>query len=267
LCIFIVKKNLKKSKEINRAVIIFLSPSKTMAKAPCRTDVPPIKPPFEDAAAQFYQTLQKLTQNWWAKEAGLSPAKAQETWDIYQKPFAPQAPAGLLYTGTTYQGLSPVNWSGPTIERAKSQLWIFSALFGILPFHGALQPYRLDFKMPSSKMGLPPLMGYWKPKVAGLLQARTEAEGGVNCASGEFLPLIKGWDGVITPEFREWRKDKKGAGKWQNITTFSKKARGTMAAWILREGIENPEDIQAFDQEGYRLNTQDFSPDDWVFTR
>jgi cytoplasmic iron level regulating protein YaaA (DUF328/UPF0246 family) len=267
LCIFIVLNKQKKSKDNNRPVIIFLSPSKTMGRVPSRTDVPSKPPPFIEDARELYGRIQKLPPKWWSSFGGLSPVKAQETWEIYQAPFSPQAPAGLLYTGTTYQGLAPELWSKDTVQRAKEQLYIFSALFGILPFDGGLQPYRLDFKMPSGKMDLPPLMSYWKHKVQALLQESVENKGAVNCASGEFLPLIKGWKGLITPEFREWRQDKAGRGRWQNVSTFSKKARGSLASWCLREGISRTEDIRGFDVDGYAHNTQDFSAQDWVFTR
>ncbi|MGB1319249.1 MAG: peroxide stress protein YaaA [Flavobacteriales bacterium] len=48
---------------------------------------------------------------------------------------------------------------------------------------------------------------------------------------------------------------------------YAKQARGMMAGYILRNGINNAEDLKGFTDGGYRF-TQDLSDDStWVFTR
>ena len=48
---------------------------------------------------------------------------------------------------------------------------------------------------------------------------------------------------------------------------YAKNARGLMSRFIIENRIDNPEDIKAFDVDGYLFN-QDLSTEKaWVYTR
>ena len=67
---------------------------------------------------------------------------------------------------------------------------------------------------------------------------------------------------VITPVFKDWK-----SGQYKIISFFAKKARGLMSRYVLENKIKNPNDLRAFNNEGYVFN-EDFSTEkSFVFTR
>jgi len=215
---------------------------------------------FLPEAQALYQILSQKGEEKWIEAAGISPALAQETSKLYQKPFSPAFCAALGYKGSTFQGLSPDIWTLKIWKKANKTLRIFSALYGLLKPLDLIQKYRLDFSSKSKALGLPPLMSYWKKILLPHLGKITAGKKIINCASSEFNPLIQGLEGVITPRFLEWQK-----GSYKQISTFSKKARGTFASWLLSQEEDVP--LESFNLEGYKFNSKDFPKEHWVFTR
>ena len=87
----------------------------------------------------------------------------------------------------------------------------------------------------------------------------------VNLASNEYFKsvhpdLLPG--NVITPIFKDYNK-----GSYKVLAFFAKKARGQMASFIVKNRINKPDDIKAFDVDGYRFSESHSSEFDWVFTR
>src|SRR5699024_7896627 len=72
----------------------------------------------------------------------------------------------------------------------------------------------------------------------------------VNLASNEYFKSVqkKQLPGpVIEPVFQDEKN-----GQYKVISFWAKKARGRMAAWILRENVTQPRDLQAYAEDGYR---------------
>ncbi|MEO0445651.1 MAG: peroxide stress protein YaaA, partial [Verrucomicrobiota bacterium] len=67
---------------------------------------------------------------------------------------------------------------------------------------------------------------------------------------------------VISPVFKDWKK-----GKLKIISFFAKKARGTMADFLIRERIKKPDDLKGFTGMGYAFDAEGSSGDEWLFTR
>ena len=67
---------------------------------------------------------------------------------------------------------------------------------------------------------------------------------------------------VITPVFKDYSN-----GTYKILSFFAKKARGSMATFIVKNRITKPEDIKQFDVDGYVFNDSFSSEDKWVFTR
>ena len=51
------------------------------------------------------------------------------------------------------------------------------------------------------------------------------------------------------------------------IGFFAKHARGAMARFMIRNRLERPEDLKAFDADGYSYQGKLSAGDNWVFTR
>ena len=67
---------------------------------------------------------------------------------------------------------------------------------------------------------------------------------------------------IVTPIFMDYKTD-----KYKIISFFAKKARGLMAAFIVKGKITDVEDIKHFDSDGYSFNSAMSEGDKWVFTR
>ncbi len=67
---------------------------------------------------------------------------------------------------------------------------------------------------------------------------------------------------IITPVFKE---DK--GNEYKVVTVYAKTARGLMSRFIIQNKIEDPEEIKAFDTDGYLYNRDLSTEKEWVFTR
>ena len=67
---------------------------------------------------------------------------------------------------------------------------------------------------------------------------------------------------IITPVFKDWSN-----GKYRIISFFAKKARGQMAAYIIKNRLKTPELLTGFDVDGYRFDQEESSDSKLVFKR
>ena len=87
----------------------------------------------------------------------------------------------------------------------------------------------------------------------------------INIASYEYFSSIRPSAfpfRVVTPVFKEQDGD-----GFRNVTIYAKKARGLMLRFILQHRIDDPEELKAFDLEGYYFNPDCSSENEWWFTR
>ena len=87
----------------------------------------------------------------------------------------------------------------------------------------------------------------------------------INLASDEYFRSIEPRTfpyKIITPIFKE--SDDTG---FRNVTIYAKKARGMMLRFIIRNKINDPEYLRAFDEEGYYFNNDLSKQNEWVFCR
>ena len=66
---------------------------------------------------------------------------------------------------------------------------------------------------------------------------------------------------VVTPEFLVHKN-----GKLTTVVIYAKMCRGEMTRYILKNRIENPEDLKGFEWEGFTYNEQESTPERMVFT-
>ena len=88
----------------------------------------------------------------------------------------------------------------------------------------------------------------------------------INLASNEYFKSVKPKllsTPMITPNFKELRED----GSYKVIGLFAKRARGMMAAYILKNKITDAEKIKDFNEAGYQYNAELSTTKDWIFTR
>lgn len=171
-----------------------------------------------------------------------------------------------VFNGEVYRGFDAMTLSKEELQRAQNNLRILSGLYGILKPLDVIAPYRLEM---GTKWSVTPskknLYQFWGNKVTNQLKLELDDNIIVNLASTEYAKvvqpkLIKGR--IVTPIFKEFKN-----GEYKVIMIFAKRARGTMARYIIENDITNVEEIKYFNVDGYRFDENLSKGDEWVFTR
>lgn len=208
-----------------------------------------------------------------ARLMDISPKLAElnhQRFQAWSLPFTPENawPAVLMFNGDVYQGLKAETFSVSEFETAQKQLRILSGVYGLLKPLDLIQPYRLEMGTTISIAGKKNLYDFWKAKITAKLNQEFSETGKkvlVNLASNEYFGAIdtkKLKARIITPSFKEHKN-----GQFQMVSFFAKRARGLMSRFIIQNNISDPEEIKAFDMEGYYFNNVLSKGDNWIFTR
>lgn len=256
------------------AFYVFLSPSKgqrnldeVQALAGARELV---EPTFADAAAALGAVCKTWTVDNLARRWKMSPAKAEEVYEMWQSwGRGPGQAAVLTYDGPAFRSLDASSLGSKEKAGLLSPLRIFSALYGVLGPWDAIHPYRLDFTLGSVELaqGSTSLKSYWKAPVAQYLgQTLGPDDWIVDLASSEFsflLEPVRKTHRVISPVFLE----AKDGGGWKKApSAFAKQGRGALAREILLAKPQSPDDLVGISAFRYSHNCQDFDQNQWTFT-
>ena len=87
----------------------------------------------------------------------------------------------------------------------------------------------------------------------------------VNLASKEYTRVVDFKtlpNRVITPVFKDYKN-----GKLKTIMVYAKKARGSMAHYIVSNRIENLENLKGFNTGSYAFDANLSSESEWFFIR
>ena len=181
--------------------------------------------------------------------------------DIQNHKKLKNVPAISMYYGVSFKELELEDYSEKSLKYLKNNLLILSALYGIsLPFD-LLKKYRLDMTMSIMDKGL---YSFWKKDVTDYISnILNKDEILLNLASGEFSKVIDNKKiPMINIDFRE-EKD----GVYKSVSTYSKKARGKFLNYLIKNQINNLEDIKEVELDKYSLNKDLSDEKNFVFTR
>jgi cytoplasmic iron level regulating protein YaaA (DUF328/UPF0246 family) len=117
-------------------------------------------------------------------------------------------------------------------------------------------------------LGSTSLYDFWGERVTAALNDALQKQRSpllVNLASVEYYKVVREKQlqaRVISPVFKDFSN-----GQYKIVSFFAKKARGLMSAWILRNRLKKPEDLLAFDVDGYHYSAKDSTGNSPVFLR
>lgn len=254
-------------------MLIVLSPAKTLAMEAPPATVQSSLPDFIPHSAQLIDTLKTFSPAQIASLMRISDPLAALNVGRYaswSREFSPQnaKQAVLAFNGDVYAGLEAASLSPAQLDYTQSHVRILSGLYGMLRPLDLMQPYRLEMGTRLETVRGKNLYAFWGDIVTtaldDLLQARSSAAL-VNLASEEYFKVVK--PGllsvpVITPVFEDWKN-----GKYKIISFYAKRARGLMARFAALHGITRPEQLQAFDLEGYAFDADASTGQSWIFRR
>lgn len=173
-------------------------------------------------------------------------------------------PALLSYEGIQYRYMAPGIFERRQFEYIEEHLRILSGFYGLLrPFDGVV-PYRLELQARLAGDGYRNLYQFWADKPARQLAGETDLV--VNLASKEYSKIVAAHlpeqVRFLTCSFAEWKE-----GRLIEKGTLCKMARGEMVRFLAEGQITKPEEIKAFDRQGYRYSDEYSGPDHFVFIK
>jgi uncharacterized protein len=191
----------------------------------------------------------------------------------FETPFtrANARPALLTFAGDVYQGMAArTRFSGEDFTEAAQTLRILSGLYGVLRPLDLIQPYRLEMGVRLGTSRGRSLYEWWGDRITRLVASDLAGSPGdrvlVNLASHEYVTAVDlaALDAaVISPRF----EDQGPRGDWKVISFSAKRARGEMAAWLVRHRVRTVSDVTEFDAAGYRYVPSLSTPEVPVFRR
>ena len=253
-------------------MLTVISPAKKLDYSDSVTAKPFTQPELLSHSKELLNGLKGLSPQDVCVLMGLSDklgALNYERFQAWHTPFsADNAKQSVLaFKGDVYQGLDAENMTEEDLNWAQGTLRILSGLYGVLRPLDLMQPYRLEMGTKFANQRGPNLYAFWDGIITRELNAllKKPTDVLVNLASNEYFKAAKEKNitgRIVTPIFMD-NKD----GKYKIISFFAKKARGLMAAFIIKGKITDVEDIKNFDSDGYSFNSALSEGDRWVFTR
>lgn len=253
--------------------MIVLSPAKTLDFASPLPTRRFSQPALLGTAAELVELLRGYDADGLRRLMGISEDLARlnvERFANWRPPFGVRnaRPAVFAFAGEVYAGLAPRTLGAAEISWLQTHVRILSGLYGVLRPLDLMQAYRLEMgtRLPTPRgVGL---YRFWGTRIADVL---AEALPGrrhrilVDLASDEYARAVDVRAlgvRVVQPVFQERR------GTVCKVISFSaKRARGAMTRWAARQGVSDPADLRAFDEDGYRFSAQVSTADRWVFRR
>ncbi len=249
---------------------ILLSPAKRLEKVELKVDVEATENKFLDYAEELIAILKdktvsdvaalmKLSQNL----SELNVARFQSWSQQYLRESGETAIQ--LLQGDAYKALKVSDFDLKELEGLQDRLLIISGLYGFIRPFDKILPYRLEMgtKLENSKGSN--LYHFWKDILTDTLNQYAQDEPVVVLASKEYSKAIdfkKVKSEVFTFDFLQEK-----SGQFKNIAIYSKQARGLMTRFIVKNNLDNPQDLLAFDYENYAYSSALSKENHLVFCR
>jgi cytoplasmic iron level regulating protein YaaA (DUF328/UPF0246 family) len=257
-------------------MLVILSPAKDMKVVPSKNILGKTYsiPELIDNAEKLISILRKKEPHELSEIMNLRNKltklnfKRFQDWDKNHLPNN-SSPSVLSFTGEAYRGLNANDFSTSDLGYSQNILRIISGLYGVLRPLDLIQAHRLEMGS-GLKIGvIKNLHEFWREEINRLInEAIAESPGErslINLASFEYYSTIdfKSLNyNMITPSFKEEK-----SGELKTVTVYTKRARGLMTRFIIKNRLENSEDLKAFTDEGYYFENQLSKGNNWLFIR
>ncbi len=254
-------------------MLAIVSPAKKLDFEPLDRPLAHSDPVFLDDAAALVKSAQKLSRGELQQLMKLSDNLTDLNYQRFKgyatKPSPDQTKQAVMaFAGDTYTGLDAATLTDADLAYGQDHLRILSGLYGLLRPLDMIQPYRLEMGKRLSNPRGADLYEFWDNQLAETIDdivAGHKAGVVINVASNEYFKaarekVLKAR--VITPVFKEIKN-----GEARVLGLFAKRARGSMARYMIEHRIEYPEGLKAFDTGGYAYRDELSEGDSWVFTR
>ena len=252
-------------------MLVVISPAKKLDEN-CDTDVISkfTVPPYLESSKKIIKSLREYSANNLSKLMNTSEKISELNYRRNIKwslPFnrSNSLQALLMFKGDVYKGISVTDFDKDDFLFAQKSLRILSGLYGILKPLDLIQPYRLEMGTQLQIGKHKNLYDFWGDEITNLINNEKNNDYLINLASVEYFKSINTSNlksKLINVSFKEKRD-----GKYKIIAIYSKRARGLMSRYIIKNKITNPKNLKKFNLEDYRFNKVLSSDSNLVFTR
>ena len=254
-------------------MLFLLSPAKSLDDSPPPVALAHTQPLFVKQAAELIDVLRQKTPQQIASLMHLSDALAAlnvARYEAWRPRFTARnaKQAALAFDGDVYRGLDAASLSQEDLAWAQRHLCILSGLYGVLRPLDRMQPYRLEMGTRLITDRGDNLYQFWGAQIAEYLNRRLASDRTpvvVNLASQEYVKAVD--RKVLKARVVECVFEQGRAGRYQVVSFFAKRARGLMARFATQHRISTPQQLEAFDLEGYAHVPAASEPDRLVFRR
>ncbi len=232
------------------------------------------EPLFCEKAVTIHSVVKNLSFSEFSSLMKVKGTLANEAYDIMQRWSWPHNPetseaAALAYNGPAFKGLNAKEFSLSDQKTAQAHLRILSGLYGILRPYDYIMQYRLEAQTPLGVGKFSNLYSFWNNIIAKNIEADLKKMNSnllINLASAEYsklvLPHLSKKINVVNIFFKEIKSGK----PFINVVE-TKKARGMMSAFIVKNKIMDAESIMAFDLGGYYFDRDLSDGNNFTFLR
>ena len=251
---------------------IIISPAKKLSPTNNSLGLETTESEFPVKLVELVNYAKSLTEKDLVDKMKVSASLAQLNFDRFQKfqdKPSSNATTQAIYTfkGDTYVGLKAENFTKDDLLFAQQNLLIISGLYGILRPLDGIQPYRFEMGTKIDLNGYKSLYEFWMDPLFAFMKNRGTSDKNqvLNLASEEYSKVLnfnKLGSNLITPIFKT---EKNGALK--TIGILSKRARGMMANYVIKNKIKDYEDVCEFSEDGYVYSKNFSNPSSPVFIK
>ncbi len=237
-------------------MVIILSPSKSSESKSLKAE-PHTSPVFIEETSELIHILKCKKREEIKSLMSLSDKLTDHTCaliDSLSVDFSTENCRSAIYnfTGEVYSGLNAHSFSTSEMAYAQKYLLILSGLYGMLRPLDLMKTYRLEMGLKFKTTKGTNLYQFWGDKITQVINRSlqsTDSNYLLNLASDEYFKSVKISQVdkvIINAEFFEMKD-----GKRTFISFNAKRARGLMAAYVIKNRITHPDDLKYFDMEGY----------------
>ncbi len=238
---------------------IIFSPSKKQIST-IKDSVSGTKPLFNKKSSILVRKMKGFSQKELEKILKISENISKEVFYEYRK-FGTQGErlAFTAFEGTSFIGIDRTNLSKRDWEYLQNNLYIFSALYGVLRPADRIRKYRLD--MNDNIFPEKNLYKFWENEFEGLFE---DNEVILDLASTEYSKMVpKSFrKNIISVDFLV---EKDGVRK--QVSVFSKQQRGKMLEFCMKEKIDNPILLKKYSSEDFSFDEENSTENRYIYVK
>ncbi|MCO4772451.1 MAG: peroxide stress protein YaaA, partial [Deltaproteobacteria bacterium] len=233
-------------------MLTVLSPAKSLNLDPAPEGLPHSSPALLDQTSKLVVTCRRQSTKKLMALMRISEKLAvlnRERFAAWTEEHTPlnAKQAALMFAGDTYRGLDAGSMSEDDLVWAQDHVALLSGFYGVLRPLDLAKPYRLEMGSRLKTRRGTNLYSFWKDRITKRLQDQLADHPDptiVNCASNEYFSALQRPKlQVLDVDFREVRGD----GRLQTISFFAKRARGSMARFLVQNRVDTVEGVKDFD--------------------